>query len=84
MEQFEDPTAAVIASLAMLSLARLLSDEKIWRIRAHRQISAVIRSRYFTGFMPDSDHKNGSASMFWGGLLSNRTKPGRIGRVGMG
>ncbi|QOJ19891.1 MAG: glucuronyl hydrolase [Gammaproteobacteria bacterium] len=66
LEQLEDPSAAVIASLAMLSLARLLPDENEWRMHAHRQISAVIRSCYFTGFMTDSDHKNGSASVFWG------------------
>ena len=69
-EQFEDPSAAVIASLAMLSLARLLPDEKNWRIHAHRQISAVIRSRYFTaigsGSADRANRHNESAGVFWG------------------
>ncbi|MBS0300453.1 MAG: glucuronyl hydrolase [Proteobacteria bacterium] len=76
-EQFEDPSAAVIASLAMLSLARLLPEEKTWRNHAHRQISAIIRSHYFTGFMADSTERtqpeNASTGVFWG--CCYKTKP---------
>ncbi len=70
MEQLEDPSAAVIASLAMLSLARLLPAEKTWRIHAHRQISVTIRSRYFTVTGTSSTDRanrhNESAGAFWG------------------
>ena len=67
---FYDPSASVIASLAMLSLADLLPDGNPWRIQAHRLISAVIRSPFFTGFYKNDDYPNNKIRMnpgiFWG------------------
>ncbi len=68
--QLCDPSATVIASLAMLSLARLTPDGEQWRIYAHRQITAIIRSEYFTGFQEDAKHPkdriNAAPGIFWG------------------
>ncbi|UJP05133.1 MAG: glucuronyl hydrolase [Nitrosomonas sp.] len=65
-----DPSASVIASLAMLALAGLVPDGGYWRSAAHRQISAVLRSRYFTGYqagMVQSDRRAGTVpGIFWG------------------
>jgi unsaturated chondroitin disaccharide hydrolase len=65
-----DPSSAVIASLAMLSLADLMPDGNPWRTHAHRQVTAIIRSRYFTGLEGNGDHpkySDGAASgIFWG------------------
>lgn len=47
-EDVKDPSAAVIASLAMLSLVRLLPDETFWCEYAHQQLSTVLHSPYFT------------------------------------
>lgn len=66
----DDPSAAVIASIAMLSLARLLPEGEYWRAYAHRQISVIIRSQYFIGFKQDTgcseNQKNSSTGVFWG------------------
>ncbi|HVW64059.1 MAG TPA: glucuronyl hydrolase [Nitrosospira sp.] len=51
-----DPSSAVIASLAMLSLAALTTDGDRWHEAAWRQVTAVIRSRYFTGFAGNDEH----------------------------
>lgn len=65
-----DASASVIASLAMLSLADLASDGTHWRTYAHQQITAIIRSRYFTGFQKNGKHdENGNkttSGIFWG------------------
>ncbi len=67
---FDDPSATVIASLAMLSLARLVSDAEQWRADAHHQITAIIRSQYFTGFPKDNKYSqsrnNPMPGIFWG------------------
>lgn len=42
-----DPSATVIASLAMLSLAGQLTDAEQWRNLASQQLSALIQSEYF-------------------------------------
>lgn len=65
-----DPSSAVIASLAMLSLADLMSDGDQWRIYAHQQITVVIRSQYFTGVQEKSNHQKNrgrtTPGIFWG------------------
>jgi unsaturated chondroitin disaccharide hydrolase len=67
-----DPSSTVIASLAMLSLADLMPGSQ-WRIDAHRQISTIIRSPYFTGFQENVDAENGVASgIFWGCCYETR------------
>lgn len=53
-----DPSAAVIASLAMLALADLLPDGKLWRLQAHQLITAIIRSPFFTGFYQNNASPN--------------------------
>ncbi|KXK41309.1 glucuronyl hydrolase [Nitrosomonas europaea] len=63
-EDVKDPSAVVIASLAMLSLARLLPDETSWCKYAHQQISTVLHSPYFTVIDPDS--ASGSIGLFQG------------------
>lgn len=45
-----DPSSAVIASLAMISLAGLVPDGGLWRLNAHRMITDVVRSQYFLGY----------------------------------
>jgi unsaturated chondroitin disaccharide hydrolase len=42
-----DPSATVIASLALLSLADLLPDSEQWRNLARRQLNALIQGKYF-------------------------------------
>lgn len=44
-----DPSSAVIAALAMISLADLIPDGSLWRLNAHRMITDVVRSQYFLG-----------------------------------
>jgi unsaturated chondroitin disaccharide hydrolase len=61
-EDIKDPSAAVIASLAMLSLARLLPDETFWYEYAHQQISTVLYSPYFTAFTAINTDSAGHAS----------------------
>ncbi|OQW39457.1 MAG: glucuronyl hydrolase [Proteobacteria bacterium SG_bin4] len=65
-----DPSASVIAALAMLSLANLLPDGESLRNYSHWQISAVLRSRYFTVLQTDVDsmmeRRNGNSAIFWG------------------
>lgn len=65
-----DPSSSVIASLAMLSLSDLMPGDNRWRAYAHRQITTVVLSQYFTGFQGSSrhqDNKDGAASgIFWG------------------
>lgn len=61
-EAWLDPSAAVIAALAMLSLADSVPDGEQWRHQAYRQISDVLQSRYFIGL----DQKNEQAGIFWG------------------
>ena len=58
----EDPSSAVIAALAMLSLAESVRDGEQWRSDARRQISAIIHSPYFIG--PDGNHE--TSGIFWG------------------
>lgn len=67
-----DPSSSVIASLSMLSLATLIPDGDQWHTYAHRQITAVIRSQYFTGLRGDSDGV--AAGIFWGSCY--KTRPG--------
>lgn len=65
-----DPSASVIAALAMLSLANLVPDGESLRIFSHRQVSAILRSRYFTVPAGDMnsliDRKDGNSAIFWG------------------
>lgn len=65
-----DPSSAVIASLAMLSLADLMPDGDQWRIHAHQQITAVIHSQYFSGVQGNSSHQKNkdraTPGIFWG------------------
>lgn len=64
-----DPSSSVIASLAMLTLAELLADGTQWRASAHREIAAIVRSDYFTGFHENGSHaKSGDSpsGIFWG------------------
>ncbi len=60
-----DPSASVIASLATLSLADLIADGEQWRTYAHQQITAIIRSQYFSGFQENGD--KAAQGIFWGG-----------------
>ncbi len=73
-----DPSASVIAALAMLSLANLLPDGESLRIYSYRQISVVIRSQFFTILQTDRDsipdRRNGDSAIFWG--CSYKTSPG--------
>lgn len=59
-----DPSSSVIASLAMLAIADLIANGEQWRTYAHQQISAIIRSRYFTGFQENGD--KAAHGIFWG------------------
>ncbi|SEL40867.1 glucuronyl hydrolase [Nitrosovibrio tenuis] len=64
-----DPSSSVIACLAMLCLAALTPDGNQWRIDAHRGITAVIRSPYFTVFQEhvgDQGKQNIASGIFWG------------------
>jgi unsaturated chondroitin disaccharide hydrolase len=65
-----DPSSSVIASLAMLSLADLMPRGNQWRINAHQQITAIVRSQYFIGLQENNDrHKNRdrtASGIFWG------------------
>lgn len=45
--ELRDPSSAVIASLAMISLADLIPDGEPWRMNAHQLITDVVRSQYF-------------------------------------
>lgn len=45
-EAGEDPSAAVIAALAMLGLDGLAGQSRPWRAQAERLLAAVLRSRY--------------------------------------
>lgn len=59
----------MIASLAMLSLADLVEDGEQWRIFAHQQLAAVIRSRYFVRIPAQGSHarsRNKPYAIFWG------------------
>ena len=76
-EHCTDPSAMVIASLAMLSLARLVPDGESWRTYAHRQISAIIRSRYFIGLREDDarhpeNQSSAVSGLFWGCCYKNK------------
>lgn len=48
--ELRDPSSAVIASLAMISLADLIPDGDQWRMSAHQLITDIVRSQYFKGF----------------------------------
>jgi len=64
-----DPSSSVIASLAMLTLAELLVDGTQWRTSAHREIAAIVRSDYFTGFHENGNHAKSDdppSGIFWG------------------
>jgi len=75
-----DPSSTVIASLAMLSLADMISDGNRWRRDAHRQISTIIRSPYFTGFQENGNGRGNENSaenrvasgIFWGCCYETR------------
>jgi unsaturated chondroitin disaccharide hydrolase len=64
----------------MLGLADMISDGNRWRRDAHRQISTIIRSPYFTGFQENGNGRrnensaeNGVASgIFWGCCYETR------------
>jgi unsaturated chondroitin disaccharide hydrolase len=63
-----DPSSAVIASLAMLSLAELAPNTDQWRASAHQQVTSVIRSEYFTGLHGNNaQNEDGTASGIFGG-----------------
>jgi unsaturated chondroitin disaccharide hydrolase len=64
-----DPSSSIIASLAMLALAELLADGTQWRTSAHQEITAIVRSDYFTGFHETGNRaKSGDppSGIFWG------------------
>ena len=65
-----DPSSSVIASLAMLSLADLMPVDNRWRTYAHRQITTIVLSQYFTGFQGNSSHQKSkdrpASGIFWG------------------
>ncbi|MBB6584188.1 glucuronyl hydrolase [Ralstonia solanacearum] len=66
-----DPSATLIAALAMQSLARLAPGQAGWLRVAEGHIAAIVRSRYLAG-----PHGAGaSAGMFWGACY--RTGPDR-------
>ncbi len=75
-----DPSSTVIASLAMLGLADLIPDGNRWRIDAHRQITAITRSPYFTGLQENGNgqgNKNSAenrvaSGIFWGCCYETR------------
>jgi len=64
-----DPSAAIVAALAMLTLSDQCSNGLQWRKMAHRQISKVIHSRYFIQL--EGEHEN--SGLFWGCYY--RTRP---------
>ncbi len=59
-----DPSASVIASLAILNLSDLISDKDHWRAYACHQIMAIIHSDYFSGLQHSQDE---SAAGIFGG-----------------
>lgn len=59
-----DPSSSTVASLAMLAIAGLIEDGEQWRTSAHQQITAIIRSQYFTGFQENDD--KAAQGIFWG------------------
>ena len=64
-----DPSASIIASLAMLTLAELLADGTQWRTSAHQEIAAIVRSDYFTGFHQTGNRAKSEdppSGIFWG------------------
>lgn len=65
-----DPSASVIAALAMLSLANIVPDGESLRLFSHRQVSAVMRSHYFTTLQADMnsmmDQSDRNSAIFWG------------------
>lgn len=65
-----DPSSSVIASLAMLALADLVPDGHAWRFYADQQITAVIRSEYFTGcegsYAAETYKEGHAPGIFWG------------------
>ncbi|WP_431685816.1 hypothetical protein [Hahella sp. NBU794] len=46
-DSLSDPSATLIAAIAMLSLSELLDDGDSWRAYAAQQIAALVRSSYF-------------------------------------
>jgi unsaturated chondroitin disaccharide hydrolase len=65
--QHRDPSSAVIASLAMLSLAELASDTDQWHAYAHQQVTSIIRSQYFTGLHGTTQNEDETHSGIFGG-----------------
>lgn len=65
-----DPSASVIAALAMLSLANLVPDGQTLRKYSHCQISAILRSQFFTVIQSDRgsapDRRDRKSAIFWG------------------
>ena len=73
-----DPSSAVIAALAMITLADLIPDGGLWRTSAHRMITDVVRSQYFLGCKaPEVDGENQAvdSGIFQG--CCYRTSPGQ-------
>ncbi|ANJ72417.1 glucuronyl hydrolase [Ralstonia insidiosa] len=68
----EDPSAALIAAMAMLSLCEHAGETR-WRTFAERQIAAIVRSRYLT--KPGNEADGVPAGIFWGACI--RTRPDR-------
>ncbi|MBA5604234.1 glucuronyl hydrolase [Duganella sp. FT3S] len=68
-----DPSAALIAALAMQLLAKVEAAETPWQACAERQIAAVVRSRYLTG----AHNAEGGTppGIFWGACY--QTRPGQ-------
>ncbi|WP_254772758.1 glucuronyl hydrolase [Nitrosospira multiformis] len=65
-----DPSSSIIASLAMLSLAELITDGAKWRVSAYQQLDTVISSRYFVRIPPPGSHaasrNKPPYAIFWG------------------
>ncbi|PTN11159.1 glucuronyl hydrolase [Nitrosomonas aestuarii] len=73
-----DPSSAVIASLAMISLADQIQEGDQWFMNAHKLITDVIYSQYFTGFQGNEvqgEKQNTDSGIFQG--CCYRTSPGK-------
>lgn len=68
-----DPSASLIAALAMLSLTKLVPEENRWFDAARHRIAAIVHSRHFTGLR---DGESGVASGIFSGACY-RTRPDR-------
>lgn len=59
-----DPSATLIASIAILQLGNRLPDESNWRIYVHQQVRHILSNTYFTGFT--NNEKQKASGIFWG------------------